>query len=117
MGQQLLRHWRTKCRVKSVLHKTLADTYRPEGPGAERAKAEWGGMNEARKEDPRMAKASEQQRQDRAALLRLREDELRRDPRRGRAPPLLSERSRSRSWMQEDASLAGGVPNLARLRL
>ena len=117
VGQQLLRQWRTKCRLKSVLHKTLADTYAPGKPGAERAKAEWGAMNEARKEDPRMARANEQQRRDRAALLRQREAEIRRDPRHGRAPPLLSERSRSRSWMQEEASLAGGVPNLARLKL
>ena len=113
--KQLWREVNQKRRVKSVLDKTLADTYRPEGPGAERAKAEWGAMSKELDEDPYLEEDYQKQSDRRANLMRPQwEEEMRRE--RGDRDDGAPSLDRQRSYSAQ-ARLAGGVPNLARLKL
>lgn len=94
-GPPLWRRARHKYWAESTLNQRRQDLYAPGGPGRKRDKAEWRNLNQDL--DHHMAEW---------------EEEIRRD----RGAPAL-DRRRSRDDVRSSASLAGGVPNLARLKL
>ena len=123
VGQQLWRDSCTKVRAALAWHRAAERAARPPNPeqpeggrSYQRAVEEWGGMNEARRKDPAMESAREEESRRRAGLMRPDDEyELARDTHR----PSLNRRRSSRDAIRRGESsapaLVAGPPSLPSL--